>query len=234
MFYAAMQHNIDAVMMQSVTQPAEEFLKGSEQISSAFSKQMYEFSVGAARYRFVHPIIVNSLPSREGWNCFISDVSNYAGTGDSAQEAFEQLKISIHVDFQRLSRKRPFEMDEKESANWLQLANLIDVLHYKRTTPVVVREVGCISYGMVSYPYRIKWLSGRNYIIELEKVPGELMSCRTGQWIEAVVKRDPVTHREIEIESISKISFRTPNESEAREFWADMPEADLGMTDWTW
>jgi len=234
MFCPAIPQDIDAVMMSSVTLVPEDALRGGEQISSVFGWQVYQFDIGATSYRFLQPVNVSCSPTIEDWVCYINCLGNYAGIGSNREEAFEQLKISIHVDFQRLCRKRPFEMDEEERANWMQLANVIDLLHYKRTTPIVVKEVGCVSYGRISRPYQIKWLSKKNYIIEPSKVPGELMSCRTGQWIEAVVKRDPVTHREIEIESISKISFRIPSESEAREFWKDMPEADFETTDWTW
>lgn len=125
-------------------------------------------------------------------------------------------------------------MAEQDQVRWMEITNIIDLLDYKTTTPVVVREIGCVSYQRISRPARIKWLSGKNYCIDPDKVPGELMSCGPGQWIEAIVKRDPITHLEIEIESINRISFRIPTDSEVRGFWDNLPEADLESTDSTW
>jgi hypothetical protein len=125
-------------------------------------------------------------------------------------------------------------MSEEERARWSDLAKVIDILEYKMTTPVVVREIGQVSYGMISRPQRIKWIRGENYFIDPTRVPGELMGCAPGQWVEAVVKRDPVNHRILEIESINKIRFRIPTESEIEKMWESMPKADLTSDSWTW
>jgi len=119
-----------------------------------------------------------------------------------------------------------------ERCRWSQIAGLIDVLHYRMTTPLVVREMGQVSHGKISRPYRIKWLNGKNYTIEPDKVPGELMSCASGQWIEAVVLKDPMTFAIVEIQSITKVRFRLPTDSEIEEFWKDMPVADLDSGEW--
>ena len=60
------------------------------------------------------------------------------------------------------------------------------------------------------------------------------MGCAPGQWIEAIVKRHPITHREIGIESINRISFRIPTESEVKKFHDSLPEADAEPSDISW
>ena len=197
-------------------------------------EQLSGFTVGTTVYRFIDNANVNWIPATDGWVCYMDELQNYTGVGKTCQKAFEELKINIHTHFQRLCRKRPFEMTEQEVKHWPQLTGLIDLLYYKTTTPIVVREVGCVSYQKLSRPVMIEWMSGKKYFIEPDKVPGDLMSCAPGQWVEAVVKRDPITYRELEIESIGKISFRIPSKSEMGKLWGDMPKADLETTDWAW
>jgi len=211
-----------------------EYLTSPDLMFSTSYFPIYYFNIGESYYKFIHPVIINNEPSVKGRMCYINELTNYIGFGNTEQAALQELKISIHADFQRLSKKRPFEMSEQDQAKWRELVNVVDLLNYKTTTPVVVREIGCVSYQKISRPARIKWLSGKNYFIEPDKVPGELMSCGPGQWIEAVVKRDPLTYREIEIESITKISYRLPTDAELEKFWEEMPEAKLEDADTTW
>jgi hypothetical protein len=201
---------------------------------SSFTWPLREFSVGSTAYRFFRTVQRCEIPSEGGYVSYIRQLPNYTGKGQTAEKAFEDLKVNIHVDFQRLLRMRPFEMGEEEKSKWSSLASVVDLLEYKITTPLIVREIGQISYGKISRPQRIKWIRDENYFIDPTKVPGELMACAPGQWIEAVVKRDPVSHRILEIESIGKIKFRIPRESEIKEIWESMPKKDLESDDWTW
>jgi len=201
---------------------------------SSSSWPIKEFSMGSTAYVFLKPIQRCDIPSEGGWISYIRALPQFSGKGQTSEEAYEDLKINIHADFQQLHRKRPFEMSKEENTRWSNLVSVIDVLEYKMTTPVVVREIGQISYGKISRPYRIKWITGENYIIEPQKVPGELMACRTSEWIEAVVKRDPVSNQVLEIETINRIRFRIPTETEIRRFWENIPSADLPRSDWSW
>jgi hypothetical protein len=109
---------------------------------------------------------------------------------------------------------------------------LLMFITIEQNTPIVVREVGQISYGMISRPYRIKWLTGYNIVIDPYRVPPELMSLKPGQYIDAVVKRDPVTHKEIEILSVQSIAFHLPTEAEAKNFLETLPVARLAEGSW--
>jgi len=234
MFCPAVQQNIDSVATCSAIADQRTYLWGAEKFSSTLMRPVLDFTVGRAYYRFIGPMTVSWTPVDEAWVCYTLELSSYTGTGKTEQEAYEELKLAIHTDFQRLERKRPFEMDEGEHSKWLQLTSVIDLLHYNMTTPVETRELGEVSFEKISRPCSIRWISGQKYIIDPYRVPAELMSCRPGQWIEAIVKRDPITHREIEIESIRKISFRIPQESEVKTFWETLPKAELESTEWAW
>jgi hypothetical protein len=202
------------------------------QIPSALTTSFDRISVGRTTYHLIRPVAANHIPTIDGWACRLNELDIYVGRGKTPHEAREDLEIQIHTDFQRLYAKRPFEMTDDEQRRWCQIAGVIDVLNYRMTTPLVVREMGQVSYGKISRPYRIKWLNGKNYTIEPDKVPGELMSCAPGQWIEAVVLKDPMTFGIVEIQSITKVKFRLPTDSEIEEFWNDMPIADLDSGEW--
>ncbi|MBC8378030.1 MAG: hypothetical protein H8E62_02535 [Planctomycetes bacterium] len=201
----------------------------------ATEKSLNRLQFGNTSYRFLQEISINSIRDYESgdWICWSSDLDpSIFGKGDTEVSSQEDFKNQIHVVFQQLYRKRPFEMNEREQQLWQRLCNVIDVYHYRTTTPIVVQEIGQVSYGKISRPYRIKWLTGYNYIIDPSQVPPELMSMKTGQYVEAVVKRDPVTHQELEIVSIKPISFRLPNEKEAKTMWDKMPAAELPEGGW--
>jgi hypothetical protein len=195
---------------------------------------MEKLEVGDTVYKFVKCLKRFDIPSENGFVSRLSGLNKYIGKGDTAEEAFWDLRDSIHADYQQLQRKRPFEMSEEERTRWSDLAKAIDILDYKMTTPLVVREIGQVSYGKISRPHRIKWITGENYIIASDKVPGDLMACRPSEWIEAVVKRDPVNNQVLEIESISRMRFRIPTDTEIRKFWDNIPSANLPRGDWSW
>ena len=233
LFPMALQ-DMDNIAMRNLTASEDQYFVGVEQWSSVLAAPLVDFAVGHTYYRFIERVLVNWTPIDQTWICYVMELNNYVGNGDTIEQAFEELKLAIHTDFQRLERKRLFEMDEEERTKWTQLTNVIDLLDYKMTTPIVTREIGEVSFWKISRPHSIKWISGQTYFIDPHKVPAELMSCRPGQWVEAIVKRDPITNREIEIESITKISFRIPRPSEVQALWERMPKAQLESTEWAW
>jgi len=192
---------------------------------------LMEIEIGDTKYKLLSSIDtqVSFDPIEKKWECRnYSGALNYIGVSDTSREdAIENFKLQIHIHFQQLYSKRPFEMTEDEYNEWIKLANTIDLLLYKTTTPLETREIGCVSYGMLSYPYQIKWLTDENYIIDPSKVPGELMSYKTGQWIEAVVKRHPVSYKILSISSIKKIRFHIPRPGEAQRYWDNIEKIKL-------
>lgn len=203
--------------------------------SGATKETLGNLGFGKTTYKFLKEITLNNIrDSRSGdWTCWSSEFeTSILGKGNNSQLAEEDFKSQLHAIFQRFYHMRPFEMDELERYQWQKLVNVIDVHNYRTTTPIVVQEVGQVSFGKINRPYRIKWLTGHNYIIDPSKVSPELMSMKTGQYIEAVVKRDPVAHNILEIVSVKPISFHLPNDKVAKKFWDEMPAADLPDGGW--
>jgi len=203
----------------------------NSRMNSSSFYQMQKIEVGETKYKLLSPIktLISYDPDKKNWECRnLSGQIGYIGLSkDSYEAAIEDFKIQIHVRFQQLYSKRPFEMTQDEYNEWIKLANTIDLLHYKTTSPLKVREIGCISYKKYPYPYRIKWLTDENYIINPSKVPGELMSYRPGQWIEAIVERCPVNHNVLGISSARRIKFHIPRPGELRKYWDNIRWKEL-------
>lgn len=233
MFCPTVSQNVAESASWSLTESAAESAT-EDQSFSVLAEVRQDVRVGKACYRFIRPARINYLPADRGWICYVSGLTSYLGNGETPEQAFEELKVRIHTAFQTLLTKRPFEMDEDEHSRWVELTSVIDLLHYKTTTPVTTYEIGQVSFAKVAHPHLIKWINGTRYRIDPHKVPGELMSYRPGQWIDAVVRRDPVSHTVVEIESVRRISFRVPRKSELKAAWEAMPEAKLEPTEWAW
>jgi hypothetical protein len=233
MFFAAMGQSVTEVPSWSVTKPATEQI-AREQFFSALTETRRDMRVGETQYRFIGPAAVSYVPRAEGWICYVNGLTGWLGTGGTPEQAFDELKLQLHTTFQTLLRKRPFEMTEEEHSKWVQLTSVIDLLYYRTTTPVVTREIGQVSFDQIARPHHIEWINGTRYLIDPQRTPGELMSCRTGQWIEAMVRRDPVSYAVLGIDSIHKISFHVPGESELNSVWKAMPDAHSDPGEWVW
>jgi len=232
-FCPAIGQSVTEVPSWSVTKSAtEQMARG--QYSSALAEIRQDMRIGETYYRLIGPMTVSYIPTAEGWTCYVNGLAGWLGSGGTPEHAFDELKVQLHTAFQTLLRKRPFEMTEEEHSKWVQLTSVIDLLHYKTTTPMITHEIGRVSLGKIARPHHIEWINGARYQIDPQKVPGELMSCRTGQWIEAVVHRNPVSHAILGIDSIRKISFRIPSESELKSVWEAMPEAKAEPGEWVW
>lgn len=230
---AVMQANMNYIPPVRISYSVNALVDWDE--SGATEETLRSLQFGNTIYRFSQEIDLNNIRDYKtgDWSCWSSEIeSSIVGKGDTSLTAIEDFKNQLHTIFQRLYRKRPFEMDKQERNQWQRLISVIDVHNYRTTTPIVVQEVGQVSFGKIARPYRIKWLTGHNYIIDPSKVSPELMSMKPGQYVEAVVKRDSVTHKELEIISVKPISFHLPNNKNAERFWDEMPAADLPDGGW--
>jgi hypothetical protein len=205
--------------------------------TSVTGKQLvHNIRAGSASYELIRPVQVNFTWVGNMWMCWSDDFGfAYVGTGESLPSAYSNWENLVHVDFQTLYHRRPFEMAPEEQKRWNLLVGTIDVLHYRQNTPLSLREVGCISWDKYQYPTRINWINGSSDYFSLSQVPPELAECKPGQWIEAVVKRHPVTNRLLTIEHIQKIkSLFMPSPSQLNRDWESVPRADLPKTKWDW
>lgn len=191
------------------------------------------FRVGDCTYEFLRAQSRRYASTEgAGWECVIDNLSEYCAQAATQEEAFNELAVMIHTEFQRLLAKRPFEMDESERIAWKRLANTIDLLTYKLSKPLEFVETGCISFGKISRPNRVKWIDGSNYRIDADLVPGELMACRPGQWIECVVLRDRITKQVSRIKSFRKIMIRIPTEAQISRIWEGIEPGVFQDTKW--
>lgn len=233
MFCPAIGQSVTEVPSWSVTQSAtEQMARG--QYSSALAEIRQDMRIGETYYRLIGPMTVSYIPTAEGWTCYADGLIGWLGSGGTPEQAFDELKVQLHTAFQILLEKRPFEMSEEEHSKWVQLTSVIDLLYYRTTTPLTTHEIGQVSFGMVNRPHHVEWINGKVDRIRPEKAPGDLMSCAPSQWIEAVVRRDPLSFEILEIESIRKIRFHKPSESQLRAAWDNMPAAKLDSAEWVW
>lgn len=193
-----------------------------------------DLRVGSTRYRFSKAVRIACSWGPRQWVCWAEELGPaYTGAGRTAPEAQREWGKLIHADFQLLHRKRPFEMDESERNRWSLLASVVDILDYRRTTPIATREIGCVRYARLPYPSRIIWIDGRRDTFSLDQVPAELAGCKPGQCIEAVVERDPASGRLLRIAHIQRIStIHRPTPAAMDQYWKNLPVADLPETDW--
>jgi hypothetical protein len=205
--------------------------------TSMTGKQIvHNIKVGSATYELIRPVQINFTWVGNTWMCWADDFGfTYVGTDGTLPAAYSNWENLVHADFQTLYHKRPFEMTPEEEKRWNSLVSAIDVLYYRQNTPLSVRELGCVSWEKYQFPTRINWINGKSDRFLLSQVPPELAECRPGQWIDAVVKRDPVTNRLISIEHIQKVkTLFEPSLSQLNREWESIPKADLPKTKWDW
>lgn len=207
---------------------------GARGVDATSTNTLRVVKVGSAVYRFEEPLQLAHGWVAGTWVCCTTGFP-YVGRGETPALARREWERQFHAGFQALYGKRPFEMTTEESRRWGELVSVVDVDSYRKETPLSMRQLGEVRYGHAQYPTMVRWLDGRRDRIELEAVPAELASCRPGQWIDAVVLRDPVTNRLQRITHMDKIATVHPmtNEQAAKHLDAVEP-ADLPKTGWDW
>jgi hypothetical protein len=172
----------------------------------------------------------------QGWICWADEFGfTYVGTGVTPLQALQDWKERVHADFQALYAKRPFEMTAEEVERWASLNGIVDVLEYRQTTPLQVREIGCVHWDRRPFPSSIAWIHGRLDRISLEDSPSDLAGYRPGQWVDAIVERDPLTSRLLRITHVQRIpTIRPESESGIEKAWDRMATAKLPDSDADW
>lgn len=134
----------------------------------------------------------------------------FVGHGATYSEARDDWALSVHAAFQELQYKRPFEMTAEDSEKWSLLSSRIDVTVFRNQIPIRVREYGRIERSRHSYPDMIRWENGTKEAITLGQVDSpNFVTYKVGQPIEAVVARDPVNFRLIQIVYVQRRSEAT-------------------------
>ena len=203
---------------------------------SATKIQIDGIKTGQIFYKLFIPLELTFSWQDDLWICWAKEFFvNCIGKGKNFQESQEQWKKLVHSRFQNLYQKRPFEMTGMEQKEWSAFCKVIDINHYRNTTPITAREIGRVHWDKYSYPRSIEWISGRYDVIDLDDVPAELAGFLPGQWIETVTRRCPQTGRLIEIEYVTRIeTIHKPTTREMERFWEAIEEADLPESEWDW
>ena len=214
-------------VFESTDMPAEEI----EQIDQVvFGANAYPMRATVSARANAH--------SSHAWTYSVDDFSpRFVGKGETFALARRDWQEQVHRRFQQLVRKRPFRMSEDEKADWAVLSELIDVEHYRKTTPIKQQETGRIS-TLQSGVCEITWLgSDAVETVNLENASPEFAAFAVGQWFEALVERnreDYSLSKVIHAQAIEPIKEMTDNE------WKDwlsslpttesLPKSD---TDWS-
>jgi hypothetical protein len=168
-----------------------------------------EFCVGDVWYRFAAlggVTLKGKQMADETWAFGTDEDIRFCGCGPSRGAAAANWCNQLHTRFQQLVRKRPFCMSDDEKADWAFLSELIDVDHYRRTTPIKQQETGWIS-NLESAVYEITWLGSEEVeMLSLENASPEFAGFSKGQWFEALVERNREDY------SLSKVIHARPIE----------------------
>jgi hypothetical protein len=197
------------------------------------------FSVGDATYRLRRPVQGYFMRQADGSCLFLVDGFNptFVGKGERARDAYDNWRDLLHEVFQTLYGKRQFEMTDEERDQWSVLDGMIDVVSYRNETPLVVRQVGCVSGHRTGQPMEITWVDGRKERVCFSQMPPEFAGYQVGQYFEADVEREPLSGRLNRVRHVQRIhSLRPLTGSQLEEFWDSLPGTDSlprSNRDWT-
>lgn len=128
-------------------------------------------------------------------------------------------------------------MSEDEKADWAVLSELIDVEHYRKTTPIRQQETGCIS-SVQSGVCEITWLGSDTVeTVSLENASPEFAGFDRGQWFEALVERnreDYSLSKVIHVQPIEPI--KEMSDDEWKDWLSSLPTTESlpkSDTDWS-
>ena len=136
--------------------------------------------------------------------------------------------------FQRLYVMRPFEMDATDLRRWDAILGQVNIERYRyEQQPLTVLQQGRVVRAR-PLPELVQWEDGTRERVSVKQMPDEFAGYRVGQWFEAVVHRQPITHKLVKVEYIKRLPPRqSRNPKEAKELWDSLPtSASLPDTDW--
>jgi hypothetical protein len=220
----------------------QEWLCGRDQAEGGTTavrrRTVQQFQIGETVYPLRRPVEGECSPKPAGgWEFRAREVGlQLIGQGDSPEKAFGDWEEQIHVAFQRLYRKVPFEMSAPERAQWEALAKAVDVEAYEARTPLVLRQLGQLTRAHPD-PYEIRWLDNRAETVDLAVLPPEFAQFKPGQWLEAITERDRRTWRLRKVRYVQPVEPLRPLSGEQLgKFWDGLPTtAGLPQStrDWT-
>jgi hypothetical protein len=157
----------------------------------------------------------------------------FVGWGPRPEDAFQDWLKQFHAIFQRLYAMQPFEMDEVGRRLWGVIDDQVTVEAYRAKQPLIVRQQGKVKRGR-KYPELILWEDGTRERVQIGRMPGEFASYKVGQPFEALVYRDPVSHKLLKMEYVKRLpSPARTDKEEAKRLWDSLPPSS-SLPDTTW
>lgn len=197
-------------------------------------REVEDFRVGSARYRFRSPLLITFYPRLEGSHGRLTVASalvRFAGRGTTMDEAWKDWAERFHVQFQTLYGMRPWERQPDERDEWERIDQLVDVSAYRRDTPYTIRQIGVLTRRR-PIPDRIRWEDGRQESVSLSLMPPEFAALHEGQRFEAEILRDSLTGGLIRGLVVRRLPpLRTTSADE--ELWETLPTTkEAASVDW--
>lgn len=183
------------------------------------SRDLTRIKIGRTVYPLRRSLKGRFDPLPSGGFEFVVDgfADPFVGRGETRDDAYRDWSEQIHVSFQTLLRKRPFEMDAEDKHLWSVLGALVDVPKYRRTTPITVRQVGRVRFSKRSKPQGIFWADHTKDDVTIDSMPAAYAALLPNQWFEAEVERDPITWKLGKVLSLSPISSPRPMSMEQQQ-----------------
>ncbi len=183
--------------------------------------------VGNTVYPLRSTLHVSEHFSSTGFEIRVQDLSPaFVGHGSTMVEAWTDWQEQIHIAFQELYGKRPFEMTSEQQTKWSLLEKMIDIEAYEIQMPQVLNQIGRLRSARPD-PYQIEWFNGSVELVSLADMPAEFVRFKPGQWFEATVERDRGTLR---LRKVLSIRAREPlvpmSEQELASFIARLPKSE--------
>jgi len=192
---------------------------------------------GSTIYPLRRPLRGIARLSPDGQRTFtVPDLEpHFIGRGLTLDDACFDWLQAVHIAFQSLFGKLPFEMTGEEYSRWIILSNVIDVDAYEATRPLVLRQIGhVLSAG--PGPWIVAW-ADRTESVALAEMPAEFAALHQGDWFAAIVQRDRTSDHLVAVRQIKPIPPLEPLSNERLSlFWDALPTTaslPVSSSDWT-
>lgn len=195
-------------------------------IDIRYGKTSYRFREPKQGTFFPFPVASGGMFKVEGFPLTLQ------GQGENPDTAYHDWLKNFHVSFQRLYAMRPFEMDEHDRTLWSVIETVVDVENYRMSQPLIVRQEGKVVRARPE-PQVIRWADGTTEKVKLAKMPGEFVTFKVGQTFEAMVFRDPVSHKIIKVDYVKRLRQKNLTPEESQKLWDSIPTSS-SLPDTTW
>jgi hypothetical protein len=223
---------VDPLFAGSLTAASRSSGRGD--LFDVLRREIKAFHVGMASYQLRTPLLATFYPRVSGDAGRLSVTPSWlpiVGSGETLDDAWQDWVGQLHVRFQTLLAKRPWEMNADERGEWERIEQMVDVPAYRRETPYIVRQIGWVSRRR-PIPDRIRWEDGRLERVTLVQMPPEFAALHEGDRFEAEVERQTVTGRLIRAVVVRRLPPLRQISTDEK-LWSSLPTtAEAPAVEW--